>query len=140
MVEEWRIVTGHEKYRVSNLGNLQSSKRGDWKDMKLGEGMRYPKVKLDGKQISVHKLVADAFIPNPDNKPCIAHLNGVGRDNRVENLAWATYSELSNNEERKRKVSKANKGRKRGSFSEEHRRKMSEAQKARRIREREEVK
>ena len=54
-------------------------------------GYKYAKVR--GKNTRVHRVVAEVFIPNPDNLPVVMHINNKKDDNRVENLKWGTYSE-----------------------------------------------
>lgn len=57
----------------------------------------YYKVALKSKQYFVHKLVANAFIPNYDNKPCVDHIDTNSLNNNVENLRWVTIKENNNN-------------------------------------------
>lgn len=113
MIEIWKDIKGYEGlYQVSNMGRVKSLEkklRGKnngvrtlaEKCLKLKTHLGYHTVNLykDGKQKTffVHILVADNFIPNPENKPCIDHINTIRSDNRVENLRWCTHKENSNN-------------------------------------------
>lgn len=105
MKEEWRPIKGFEgKYEVSNLGRIRSlNYRGIGKVqvLKLAANKdNYLLVDLcrEGKKktYQVHRLVAEAFIPNPNNLPCVNHLNEQKQDNRASNLEWCDHKYNNN--------------------------------------------
>lgn len=63
----------------------------------VGSGKNYLGVKYKGKIYRIHRLVAETFILNPDDKPEVDHINRDTHDNRVENLRWATHQENMRN-------------------------------------------
>ncbi len=99
MNEVWKPISGYN-YSVSSCGKVRNDKTGQILSPWL-TSHGYPCVTLwqKGKGVKrpVHRLVAEAFIPNSDRKPCIDHINTVTSDNRVENLRWVTMKENSRN-------------------------------------------
>lgn len=96
-MEEWRVIDSNPDYQVSNTGLVRSIKFNKVKVLQLAIRSGYCGVNLCNNGIQtparVHRLVALAFIPNPDGKKEVDHINRVGTDNRIENLRWATRSE-----------------------------------------------
>lgn len=110
----WKDVVGFEElYEVSCQGKIRNKNNGrllnGW-TIKKG----YIQVALRKNKKSyfmlVHRIVAEAFIPNPDRKEFVDHINTITSDNRVENLRWCNYTENNNNPTTRRKNSIAKTG------------------------------
>lgn len=125
MQEEWRDIKGYEGYyQVSNLGKVRSVDRitktnqggvrfARGKEIKqrptATSKYQYVDLHREGKvkHFSVHRLVAQAFVPNPDNLPQVNHINEDISDNRSENLEWCTQKYNNNYGNHSKKQQKA---------------------------------
>lgn len=146
-MEIWKDVVGFEsRYEISNLGRLRSKtitlhkkdgkievRKGKMLTLRTNAKGYYTHLMSNGspnrKLCTIHRLVAKAFIPNPENKPNIDHINTVRTDNRVKNLRWCTQSENNCN-----KITMT-KYRKKGEFahSDETKKKIGEKSKGRNV-------
>ena len=114
MEEIWKDIKNYEGlYQVSNFGRIKSLQREFYNKNQYGINSKRKTREIIKKQrltqfgynsiglskngveqkFQVHRIVAQAFIPNSENKPCVNHINCNKTDNRVENLEWCTYSE-----------------------------------------------
>lgn len=106
-MEIWKDVIGYEQiYQVSNLGRVKRVGKNHLCNLKYqGEyyltaydnGKGYLRIKLsnngNSRRVMLHRIIAEAFIENPNNYPCVNHINANKKDNSILNLEWCTQSQ-----------------------------------------------
>ena len=116
-MEDWKEVEEFPNYLISNKGNVKRKSR-EFKDKFItingstnNRGYRYFQVHVNGKEhrknLQVHRCVAKAFILNPENMPCVDHIDNNPLNNDVSNLRWCTQADNCKNQ-RQRIVGKKN--------------------------------
>ena len=117
-MEEWRNIKGYEgRYQISSFGRVKSliDNKGKYREkilkQRIDKGYLKAHLTKNGKQktYSVHRLVAQAFIPNLNSLPCINHKDEDKTNNHVSNLEWCDYNYNNNYGTRNEKISKKNK-------------------------------
>lgn len=112
MEEIWKDIAGYDgKYKISNMGNVISTKCWNGKGMiflkqylsQKGYRVVFLSKNSKAKAVTVHRLVAQSFIDNPNNYPQVNHINENKEDNRVENLEWCSAKYNMNYGTRKQK-------------------------------------
>ena len=96
MIEEWKIYPKDERYEVSTYGNVRMIGKIEPRKTRLSnKGYNRINIYKDGihKTISVHIMVLETFVPNPENKPFCNHIDADRSNNNIENLEWCTQQE-----------------------------------------------
>lgn len=110
-MEIWKKIDGFENYSVSNKGRVRNDDTLSILKQKKIAGYLY--IILNNKMLRVHRLVAQAFIPNPKKLPDVNHKNEIKTDNCVENLEWLSHIDNCNYGNRNKKMKMNNPNRQR---------------------------
>lgn len=93
----WKKIERNDNYSINEQGQVRNDKTGHIRRPTPNKRNGYLVVDLykDNKRekVPIHRLVAEAFIPNPENKLTVDHIDGNRQNNSIDNLRWATYSE-----------------------------------------------
>ena len=92
---EWRVIPDYPNYAANSLGEIANINTGKLRKFSNHKGYVQCMVRKDGKPYNrlVHRLIANAFLPPPQEGQVIDHINGIRNDNRVENLRWCSVDE-----------------------------------------------
>ena len=113
MEEQYKIINGFSNYEISNFGNVRNIKTGKiLKQCFNNSGYKMVNIMDEGKQSAkqIHRLIAMMFIPNPNNKTTIDHIDNDKANNNINNLRWVTQQENSSNRSLSKKNTSGNKG------------------------------
>ena len=93
----WKKIERNDNYSINRQGQVRNDRTGRIKKPTLNKNNQYLMIDLyknnKPEKITIHRLVAEAFIPNPEGKLTVDHIDGVRQNNAIDNLRWATYSE-----------------------------------------------
>jgi len=85
--EYWKPVKDYEKYLVSNLGRMKD----EYDILTITSDVTYKRVRINGDQYQLHRIIAETFIANPYDFPVVNHIDGDKYNNNIDNLEWVTY-------------------------------------------------
>ena len=95
-MEIWLLIVGAD-YFISNIERIKN-KNSRISEGSIHKGHGYAQTKISKNNnytpVNIHRLVAEAFISNPENKPFVNHINGIKTDNRADNLEWVSPKKM----------------------------------------------